>query len=114
MSLFVELYLDEDVDVLIADLLKAYGFSALTTRDADQIQNSDADQLAYAAMQQKTLLTHNRVHFESLAKLYFEQNKTHWGIIIAVRRSSYEMMQRLLNVLNRVTADEMKNQIRYL
>ena len=30
MSLFVELYLDEDVDVLIADLLKAYGFSALT------------------------------------------------------------------------------------
>ena len=72
MSLFVELYLDEDVDVLIADLLKAYGFSALTTRDADQIQNSDADQLAYAAMQQKTLLTHNRVHFESLAKLYFE------------------------------------------
>ena len=37
MSLFrhLELYLDEDVDVLIADLLKAYGFSALTTRDAE-------------------------------------------------------------------------------
>ena len=65
-------------------------------------------------MQQKTLPTHNRVHFESLAKLYFEQNKTYWGIIIAVRRSSYEMVQRLLNILNRVTADEMKNQIRYL
>ncbi len=114
MSLFIELYLDEDVDVLIADLLKAYGFSALTTRDADQIQNTDADQLAYAAMRQKTLLTHNRVHFELLAKLYFEKNKTHWGIIIAVRRSSYEMVQRLLNILNRVTADEMKNQVRYL
>ena len=114
MSLFIELYLDEDVDVLITDLLKAYGFSALTTRDADQIQNSDADQLAYAAMQQKALLTHNRVHFEVLAKSYFEKNKTHWGIIIAVRRSSYEIVQRLLSILNQVTADDMKNQIRYI
>lgn len=27
-SLSVELYLDEDVDVLVADLLRAHGFSA--------------------------------------------------------------------------------------
>ena len=114
MSLFIELYLDEDVDVLIADLLKAYGFSALTTRDADQCQNSDADQLTYAVMQQKALLTHNRVHFEALATSYFEENKTHWGIIIAVRRSSYEIVQRLLSILNQVTADDMKNQLRYI
>ena len=33
MSLFIELYLDEDVDVLIADLLKAYGFSARNRGD---------------------------------------------------------------------------------
>ena len=114
MSLFIELYLDEDVDVLIADLLKSYGFSALTTRDAGQLRNSDEDQLAYATVQQKALLTHNRVHFEALAKSYFEQGKTHWGIIIAVRRSSYEIVQRLLGILNQVTADEMKNQIRYI
>ncbi len=112
MSLFIELYLDEDV--LIADLLKAYDFSALTTRDADQLQNRDADQLAYATRQQRTFLTHNRVHFEILARSYFEQNKTHWGIIIAVRRSPYEIVQRLLGILNRVTAEEMINQIRYI
>ena len=114
MSLFIELYLDEDVDVLIADLLKAHDFSALTTRDADQLQNRDADQLAYATRQQRAFLTHNRVHFEILARSYFEQNKTHWGIIIAVRRSPYEIVQRLLGILNRVTAEEMINQIRYI
>ncbi len=114
MSLFIELYLDEDVDVLIADLLKAYDFSALTTRDADQLQNRDADQLAYATRQQRAFLTHNRVHFEILARSYFEKNKTHWGIIIAVRRSPYEIVQRLLGILNRVTAEEMINQIRYI
>ena len=34
MRLFIEVYTDEDVDVLIADLLRARGFSVLTTRDA--------------------------------------------------------------------------------
>ncbi len=33
-SLFIRLYLDEDVNVLIADLLKAKGFDVLTVRDA--------------------------------------------------------------------------------
>lgn len=33
-DVFIRLYLDEDVNVLIADLLKARGFDALTTRDA--------------------------------------------------------------------------------
>lgn len=54
MSLFVELYLNEGVDVLVADLLNAYGFSALTTRDASQLQNTDSDQLLYAVQHQKT------------------------------------------------------------
>jgi hypothetical protein len=52
---FIELYLDEDVDVLVADLIKARGFSATTTRDASQLQQTDAAQLAYAVSQHKTL-----------------------------------------------------------
>ncbi len=47
-QLFIELYLDEDVDVLIADLLHVRGFVALTARDAGQLHKSDAEQLAYA------------------------------------------------------------------
>lgn len=39
--LFIELYLDEDVDILIADLLRGYGFIAETTRDAGQLGSSD-------------------------------------------------------------------------
>lgn len=36
-SLFIRLYLDEDVNVLVADLLKARGFDAITARDANQL-----------------------------------------------------------------------------
>jgi hypothetical protein len=67
---FIDLYLDEDVDVLVAELVRARGFSVTTTRDAGQIGNADAGQLAFAARERKALVTHNRRHFESLARLY--------------------------------------------
>jgi len=67
---FIELYLDEDVDVLVADLLRARGFVATTTRDAGKLQASDAEQMACAVGRQETLLTHNRADFEALARTY--------------------------------------------
>lgn len=112
--LFIELYLDEDVDVLVAGLVRARGFHAITTQEAGQIRNNDAEQLAYAVNQQKTLLTHNRADFEALAQQYLTTGQTHYGIIIAVRRLPYEIVRRLLTILNHVTADEMENQLRYI
>lgn len=91
--LFVELYLDEDVHVLVADLIQARGFQAITTRDAGQLQNSDPEQLAQE---------------------YFNQDKKHYGIIFAVRHSPQEIARRLSIILNNVTADEMENQVRYI
>jgi hypothetical protein len=49
--------------------------------------------LAYAVSQHKTLLTHNRTHFEALAQQYLETGQRHYGIIIAVRRSPYASSQ---------------------
>jgi predicted nuclease of predicted toxin-antitoxin system len=112
--LFIELYLDEDVDVLVADLVQARGFKAVTTQTVGRKQKADDDQLAYAANQQLVLVTHNRVDFEELAQEYFAAGKSHSGIIIAVRRDPYEIAQRLLVILNHVTADEMADQIRYI
>ncbi len=113
-SLFIALYLDEDVDVLLADLIRARGFSALTTRDAGNLHASDTDQLAYAAQHQLTFVTHNRVDFEALAQTYFIAHQPHTGIIIAVRHPVHEVARRLLIILNHVTADEMQNQLRYI
>jgi hypothetical protein len=44
-NLFIRLYLDEDVNVLIAELLRARGFDAITARDAGQL-NATVDILA--------------------------------------------------------------------
>jgi hypothetical protein len=112
--LFIELYFDEDVDVLVANLIRARGFAALTTRESGQLGRDDAAQLAYATDQQKTFVTHNRADFEALAQTYFATGQAHFGIIIAVRHDAYELTRRLLVILNQVTADEMHGQLRYI
>ena len=113
-DLFTELYLDEDVSVLVAELIRARGFVALTTQEAGHRQNSDVEQLAFATRERKTLVTHNRIDFESLAKQYYEAGQNHSGIIIAVRRPPYELARRLLRILNHVTSEEMQNHIHYI
>jgi hypothetical protein len=102
------------VDVLIAQLLRARGFVVVTTQEAGQLRNNDTEQLAYAISQHKTLLTHNRVDFEALARTYFAAGQAHDGIIVAVRRPPWEIARRLLRILNSVTAEEMQNQVRYI
>ncbi|MGA2608430.1 MAG: DUF5615 family PIN-like protein [Terriglobia bacterium] len=113
-QLFIDLYLDEDVDVVLSHLVRARGFRVMTTQEAGHVGNTDAEQLAFATDQGKTILTHNRVDFEALARRYFEDKRTHSGIIIAVRRHPKEMARRLLILLNSLTADEIENQIRYI
>lgn len=110
----IELYLDEDVDVLIADLLRPRRFAVTTTHEVKRNERTDAQQLEFAVANQKTLLTHNRQDFEQLAREYFEAERMHYGIIIAVRRSPYEIARRVLKILNTTTAEEMKNQLIYI
>ena len=58
--------------------------------------------------------THNRADFEFLAHQYFNSGQKHYGIIIAVQRPAHEIARRLLVILDRVTADEIEDQIRYV
>lgn len=113
-SLFICLYLDEDVNVLIADLLRARGFDVITARDAGQLHATDAEQFAYAISQSRTLVTHNRTDFEELVQSYFDSGQTHYGVIFAVRRPPQEIAQRLLAILNQIASDEMQIQVRYI
>lgn len=113
-QLFVELYLDEDVSVVVAAMLRARGFVAATTLETGSLGNTDSAQLEHAIAGEQALLTHNRADFESLAREYLLSGREHHGIIIAVRRPPNEIVRRLLLVLNSTTKDEIKNQLRYI
>lgn len=114
MNLFAYVYLDEDVSVLVANLLEARGFDATTVRDEEMLGKDDPEQLAFAVAQSRCIITHNRLHFEELHKEYVTTGQNHFGIVVATRRSPYEITNRLATLLDTLTADEFKNQLLYI
>ena len=107
-------YLDEDVDLIIADMLRSQGFAALTTQAAGRKAQGDSEQLEFAIRNGMVVLTHNRIDFQRLAVEYFESGRSHAGIILAIQRPAKEISTRTLRILDRFSADEMRNQLYYI
>jgi hypothetical protein len=113
-SLYVHLYFDEDVSLRIVDNLRTRGFDVLSFRDADMAGKSDDEQLLYAVSQRRAIVTHNRDDFEAQHRKFVEGGLKHYGVIIAKRRKPEEVVAKLVEILDSVTADEMESQLRYI
>lgn len=114
MSIFAAIYLDEDVNPLIAELLRAQGFDAVTTISEQMLHATDEQQLVKAVSLKRCLLTHNRLDFEQLHLQYIETQRPHFGIMLAVRRPVYQVAANVATILNSLTADEIENQLLYV
>jgi len=112
--MFVKTYLDENISFVVAEILRSRGFEAMTAQEAGNKGLSDDKQLEFASHQGMAILTHDRVDFEELATDYFANDKTHHVIIIAYPRLPQLIAEQLSKILNRITADEMTNQIIYI
>ena len=113
-ELFIAIYLDEDVHVLVAPLLRQRNCRAITARDAGQLGKSDPEQLDYASIHGMTIVTHNRGDFEALHRRYLAADQTHAGILIAMDNRPYILARRILSAWDMFTADEMRNQLLYI
>lgn len=112
--LFIRLYLDEDVHRGVAAALRLRGFDAVSAHDQRHWGLSDTDQLAYAAANERALFTFNTVDFLHLHYAWLETGQSHWGIIVSEQLPVGEVVRRLLQLLNHVTADEMRGQFYWL
>jgi hypothetical protein len=109
------LYLDEHISSpRLARQLQKYGFDVTSTLDAGMGEASDEEQLAYAVANQRAIVTFNHKHFAVLHTWYLEESNEHWGIVFSTEESIDVLRRRLLRLLNAVSADELKNQIRWL
>ena len=113
-TLYIHLYFDEDVSVGIVENLRTRGFDVLSVRDAGARGRSDDEQMLYAVSQKRAMVTHNRVDFEKQHFKFLENGMQHYGVIVAKRRRDSEVVAKLLELLDAVTAEEMKNQLRYI
>lgn len=66
----VKLYLDEDVNILLAKLLKAKNILNETTQESGMLGKNDLEQMEYAIKSEAALVIHNRVHFEKIYEDY--------------------------------------------
>ena len=113
-SLFIRLYLDEDVHKRVAAALRLRHFDAVSVHDVKLWGLSDEAQLAQAAADGRTLFTYNTADYVRLHFDWLRRGRPHAGIIVSDQLPIGETVHRLLNLLNRLTAEEMQNEIRWL
>ena len=112
--LFVRLYLDEDVHKRVATAIRLRGFDVVSAHEVGHWGFSDEEQLTYAAMEGRAIFTYNSADYLQLHLDWLQRGKEHFGIIVSDQLPIGETVRRLLNMLNRVTADEMRNEICWL
>jgi len=113
-SLFIRLYVDEDVHGDVGVALRQQGYDVLTAIEAKRGGLSDEAQLAYAASEARAIFSFNAADSIALHIDYLDRGEKHAGIIIAKQLSLRETIRRLSFLLNRISADEMQNQLRWL
>ena len=113
-TLYIHLYFDEDVSVGIVENLRTRGFDVLSVRDAGALGRSDDEQMLYAVSQKRAMVTHNRLDFEKQHVKFLENGMQHYGVMVVKRRRDTEVVAKLLELLDSLTAEEMKNQLRYI
>lgn len=77
-------------------------------------ETDDATQLAFAVSEQRALVTNNIRDFVELDERYAIEHKSHYGLLLTTKCSFALLIKRLRNVMERISAEEMKNQMRWL
>lgn len=114
--LFIRLYLDEHVWRKLAAELRERGFDAVNVAEVGREGLSDEVQWQFAAAEGRALLTSDKDggQFVDLVADWFYAGQQHYGLIISAQLPRGELLRRVLNLLNSVTAAEMANSVRFL
>ena len=109
------LYLDEDINPRLAQILRERGLDAISARDAGMLGWDDDPQLARATEEGRAFLTFNFHDFERIAREWFSAGRVHAGIIISYRQYERdelgEATQAIEALTQVVTAEVMMNAV---
>ena len=109
-----ELYLNEHLSPRLAEQLRQHGFDVTSTLESKMGEADDDEQLAHAVSEQRAIVTFNHQDFAVRHERYVAEGREHWGIVLSTEESVDILRRRLLRLLNTLSAEELKNQIRRL
>lgn len=110
----VRFYLDEDVQVFLAEALRTRGIDAVHVYEAKCGGQSDGAQLAFAAADRRCLVTYNKRDFVVLSRTSAEGQRPHFGIVAAVWRPVGDVLRALVAVAESCSEDDLRDQLLYV
>lgn len=110
----VRLYLDEMIPVVLAVVLRQYGYDVLTVNEANMSGKSDKDQLAFAKSNRRAIITFNIKDFVLLHQSWFSEGRKHFGIIVSPELRISKLIHLCLKLLGKTESKDLINQLRFL
>jgi predicted nuclease of predicted toxin-antitoxin system len=110
----ISLYLDEDVRVLLAEVLRNRGYTVTHVLEVARNGMCDREQLAYAVKHKMTILTHNIKDYVVLSKSYVELGKNHFGIVVSDKLPFSELLRRTLKFMSFSNRKLIRNKLIWL
>jgi hypothetical protein len=109
----IKLLLDEDVQLAVAHALRQRGYDVYHAQELNRKGISDDGQLHFSVKQGRCLFSYNVKDFVLLHNEYIDGGREHFGIIVSKHLPIGEILRRLLNVLQRLSKESIKNQIKF-
>lgn len=110
----IKLYLDEDVDPLLAEVLRDRGIDCLSTQAVNNLGRSDSEQLVFAAGQGRAILTFNVKDFVQLAREAAASGRHHPGIVVSDHLPFRELLRRVLVLLHHHAQEDLTDRLVWL
>jgi predicted nuclease of predicted toxin-antitoxin system len=107
--------LDEHVWGGLVEVGQEIGIDVLLVQTRLPIGTDDEEVLAFAAREERILLTSNAQDFAPLVTEWFLAEREHWGVIIVPGQTDRSLLSRALrNLVQQYTADSFKNSYRFI
>jgi uncharacterized protein with PIN domain len=110
----ISLYLDEMIPVVLAPILRQYGYDVLAAKEVNMFGKSDEDQLTFAVSKKKAIITFNIKDFVLVHQSWLSERKKHFGIIVSPEIRISKLTHLCLKLLGRTESKDLINQLRFL
>jgi predicted nuclease of predicted toxin-antitoxin system len=110
----IRLYLDEMIPVVLAVVLRQYGYDVLSAKQANMFGKSDEEQLAFAVSDRRAIITFNIKDFVLLHHSWLSEGKEHFGIIVSPEIRISKLIHLCLRFLGRTESKALLNQLHFL